>query len=339
MKHYAILFAFAASALLLSEAAAQKPGIVRLSPTPAELGRGRFFTPTPPLVMGTPGPFFARFGFMPVRNPYPIYPGSGYGAGYSSMGGYGSGSGYGSYGSDYGYSRLLERVTRSADNPAPGLDRILTASGVPAQNGQVSWPLGLRLLRVDELLRQLEAQLQLAASQYGTGSVSPQLLAGIRENTETVRQALAADKAWRFSMPLATYRNAELFLSRLEQAPALLQGAAPSTGQVEQSQRQLQTAPTPAGLRPSPRTLTVGVQDNAFEPKTISVPPGTTVRWVNYGKHAHTVTADDGLWDSGDLPPGEAFSQTFHKPGSFSYHCRHHQDMQGVVVVARTSGD
>jgi len=85
-----------------------------------------------------------------------------------------------------------------------------------------------------------------------------------------------------------------------------------------------------------PTTVTtVGAYDNRFTPQSINVQPGTTVRWVNYGHHAHTVTADDGSWDSGDIQPGASYSATFKNPGTYYYYCRHHtQDrMQGVVVV------
>src|SRR5512138_1719824 len=50
--------------------------------------------------------------------------------------------------------------------------------------------------------------------------------------------------------------------------------------------------PAQAGGRTA-ATVTVGAYDNYFEPKTICVPPGTTVRWVNYGTHHHTVTSRD----------------------------------------------
>ena len=33
-------------------------------------------------------------------------------------------------------------------------------------------------------------------------------------------------------------------------------------------------------------TAMVGALDNYFEPKTINVQPGTTIRWVNRGKHS-----------------------------------------------------
>ena len=75
--------------------------------------------------------------------------------------------------------------------------------------------------------------------------------------------------------------------------------------------------------------------DNYFEPTTLNIPPGTTVRWVNYGKHPHTVTSKDGGWGSGDIPRGAAYSATFQYPGTYYYYCRHHtkDKMQGTIVV------
>src|SRR5215212_1447944 len=77
----------------------------------------------------------------------------------------------------------------------------------------------------------------------------------------------------------------------------------------------------------------VQVIDFAFEPGTITVPAGTTVTWTNTGSRPHTVTADDGSFDSGRLDPGEQFSQTFEQPGTFTYHCGFHPEMQGSIVV------
>jgi len=90
--------------------------------------------------------------------------------------------------------------------------------------------------------------------------------------------------------------------------------------------------PTPA----KPTTVTtIGAYDNRFTPQTINVQPGTTVRWVNYGQHNHTITAKDDSWDSGDIKPGATYSATFKHPATYYYYCRHHtQDkMQGVIVV------
>jgi plastocyanin len=95
--------------------------------------------------------------------------------------------------------------------------------------------------------------------------------------------------------------------------------------------------PIPSPARPT-TTMTVGVNDNSFEPKTINVQPGTTVRWVNQGKHTHTMTSRDGRWDSGDVPPGASYSATFQNPGTYHYYCRHHQGMEGTIVVGPGGG-
>src|SRR5215212_11003528 len=85
-------------------------------------------------------------------------------------------------------------------------------------------------------------------------------------------------------------------------------------------------------------TVEVQVVDFSFEPGTVTVPVGTTVTWTNTGSHSHTVTADDGSFDSGRLDPGEQFPHTFDQPGTFTYHCGFHPEMQGSVVVTEQEG-
>jgi plastocyanin len=81
--------------------------------------------------------------------------------------------------------------------------------------------------------------------------------------------------------------------------------------------------------------VSVAMYDNRFEPQTISVQPGTTVRWTNAGTHNHTVTAQNQSWDSGDIAPGATYSATFQRPGTYHFYCRHHDGMQGSIVVGR----
>jgi plastocyanin len=81
-------------------------------------------------------------------------------------------------------------------------------------------------------------------------------------------------------------------------------------------------------------TFNISVVDFAFEPAALTVPVGATVTWTNDGSRPHTVTADDGSFDSGRLDPGEQFRQTFDQPGTFSYHCGFHPEMQGSIAVA-----
>lgn len=93
--------------------------------------------------------------------------------------------------------------------------------------------------------------------------------------------------------------------------------------------------PIPQAQSEVPPGATVTVADDYFGPATIHVAPGTTVRWINSGKHVHTVTADNDSFGSGDLPPGASYSIRFVQPGAYSYHCRYHagMGMRGTVVV------
>ena len=78
--------------------------------------------------------------------------------------------------------------------------------------------------------------------------------------------------------------------------------------------------------------VVVSIQDGYFDPAHIVVAPGTTVRWVNEGEKPHNVTADDGLFDSGTLYPGDSYWVTFEGRGTVNYHCS--PQMTGSVTVA-----
>jgi plastocyanin len=98
-------------------------------------------------------------------------------------------------------------------------------------------------------------------------------------------------------------------------------------------------APAPsapaAGAR-NQQSISVIIQNFAFNPPNIVVPPGTTVTWVNADRAPHTVTATDpaGAFDSGTLQPGQSFSFTFTQPGTtYAYYCAIHPSMTGTVTV------
>lgn len=71
----------------------------------------------------------------------------------------------------------------------------------------------------------------------------------------------------------------------------------------------------------------------AFLPNRIEVAAGATVTWTNSDPLVHTVTADDGSWDSGAVEPGKTFSHTFTQPGEYAVHCTPHPFMKAVIVV------
>jgi plastocyanin len=71
----------------------------------------------------------------------------------------------------------------------------------------------------------------------------------------------------------------------------------------------------------------------AFIPNRIEITAGSTITWTNADPLIHTVTADDGSWDSGSIDPGKTFSRTFTQPGEFAVHCTPHPFMKAVIVV------
>ena len=78
---------------------------------------------------------------------------------------------------------------------------------------------------------------------------------------------------------------------------------------------------------------TVVIRDRAFNPNNINARVGEAVLWKwEDGDVAHTVTADDGSFDSGEKTTGE-FRRTFDRPGAYSYHCENHPEMTGTVKV------
>jgi plastocyanin len=73
----------------------------------------------------------------------------------------------------------------------------------------------------------------------------------------------------------------------------------------------------------------------AFAPVTTNVLAGDTIMWSNDSTRAHTVTADDGSFDSARLAGGTMFHMRFDQAGAVPYYCRLHSFMRGEVDVHR----
>jgi plastocyanin len=77
----------------------------------------------------------------------------------------------------------------------------------------------------------------------------------------------------------------------------------------------------------------VQVAGMAFSPATLTITAGDTVTWTNGDDRRHTVTSNDGAFDSGNLDAGASFSFTFTTPGTYTYRCDYHPEMQATIVV------
>src|SRR5205807_1256027 len=71
----------------------------------------------------------------------------------------------------------------------------------------------------------------------------------------------------------------------------------------------------------------------SFSPDPVTIPVGATVKWTNDDGVTHTITADDGSFDSGPTGPHGTFTQTFSQAGTFTYHCTIHTSIHGTIKV------
>ena len=93
-----------------------------------------------------------------------------------------------------------------------------------------------------------------------------------------------------------------------------------------------------------------------YDPPQIFITVGDKITWYNDDRESHTVTSGDGpgrfgwmdnkefgtpdgIFDSGNFPPGESWSYEFKEPGNFSYFCIIHPWMEGIVIVEKEIPD
>ena len=74
-----------------------------------------------------------------------------------------------------------------------------------------------------------------------------------------------------------------------------------------------------------------------FSSASLTIAVGDTVTWRNADDRPHTVTSNDGAFDSGNLDEGQGFSFTFSEPGTYTYRCDYHSEMQATIVVEAES--
>ena len=79
--------------------------------------------------------------------------------------------------------------------------------------------------------------------------------------------------------------------------------------------------------------VSLDIRDSKYLPPTLTVPAGTTVRWINRDEETHTVTSTTDLFKSGGLNLEDEYTHTFTTPGEYPYTCALHDFMQGTIVV------
>jgi plastocyanin len=101
---------------------------------------------------------------------------------------------------------------------------------------------------------------------------------------------------------------------------------------------------TSAGSKTSSgsHTITVNIPSGTssnqalnYSPHSFAVVVGVnnTVNFVNQDSATHTVTANDGSFDSGNIVGGSSWTHTFSTAGTYSFHCKYHTWMTATIVV------
>ena len=80
-------------------------------------------------------------------------------------------------------------------------------------------------------------------------------------------------------------------------------------------------------------TSTVNIFGAVFQPATVTIHVGDSVKWVNKDNARHQIVADNGTFASPVLKPGKSYSHTFKSGGTFGYKDVLGQVKRGTVVV------
>ncbi len=83
---------------------------------------------------------------------------------------------------------------------------------------------------------------------------------------------------------------------------------------------------------------TVKIHNFKFTPAILKIGVGETVKFINEDEEPHTVTAQDGAFDSKAMDTDQSWTHTFTKNGTFAYICAIHPFMKGTVTVISTGG-
>ncbi|MDP9071240.1 MAG: cupredoxin domain-containing protein [Actinomycetota bacterium] len=79
---------------------------------------------------------------------------------------------------------------------------------------------------------------------------------------------------------------------------------------------------------------TLTIENFRYSPNPLLVPVGARVLVANKDEAAHTATAEDKSFDTGNLAPGAEEEITLSQAGELAYICSIHNYMRGVIRVS-----
>ena len=79
------------------------------------------------------------------------------------------------------------------------------------------------------------------------------------------------------------------------------------------------------------KIVEVTIENFSFNPASVEILTGDTVRWKNEDSVIHTVRGS--AFGSGELKKGDTYDFLFTDAGTYNYNCSIHPSMKGTVVV------
>lgn len=95
------------------------------------------------------------------------------------------------------------------------------------------------------------------------------------------------------------------------------------------------TPPANLNVRGGPASVTVPLRGFLFVPIDITIPVGTTVKFINQDNAPHTVTYTDGSFNTGNFYKGDSRELKFDKAGDIKLYCQIHgaSDGSGMAMT------
>ncbi|MBI3956713.1 MAG: cupredoxin domain-containing protein [Candidatus Kerfeldbacteria bacterium] len=120
--------------------------------------------------------------------------------------------------------------------------------------------------------------------------------------------------------------------------------SATNTNTVSNTNQATNTNTTNANTNAATEAKSVSVASSGFSPKTVQVKKGGSVTWTNNTSSTVYIAPNDhpthiryqGVWDDdgrGQIAPGETYTMTFTKTGTYGYHDHNDSLVTGTVVV------
>ncbi len=154
---------------------------------------------------------------------------------------------------------------------------------------------------------------------------------------------IKAGQSWTYTFPSAgTFAYYCIYHSGWMKGTVVVLTSGTSTGSSSGTSSNTTSSSTTSSASTSGTGFTVripaGTGSNLslnFAPSSVTLVAGVnnTVTFVNQDSVIHTVTADDGSFNSGDIQPGQSWTHTF-AVGTYTYHCIYHSSwMKGTITV------